>query len=223
MSKVTCLNEDDRVVVPEWVTDLESFRRWTDSDEFPEKARVGYLKGEIWVDMSMEQIFSHNQVKVEFTRVLAGLMKVERLGRYFGDGVFLSNVTADLSNQPDGVFVSRETFDRNRVQLVPGQRGGFVELLGIPDIVLEVISDSSVRKDTVDLRTAYWEAGIKEYWLVDARRGGLQFDILRRTARGYTAVRKQDGWVRSAVLDKSFCLTSEKDDLGQEDFTLSVR
>lgn len=223
MSKVTCFYEDDCVAVPAWVTDLASFRRWADSDEFPEKARIGYLKGEVWVDMSKEQFFSHNQVKVEFTRVLAGLVKAERLGRFFGDGFFLTNTNAALSNQPDGMFVLRETFDRGRAQLMPGQRGGFVELEGIPDMVLEVLSDSSVRKDTVELRAAYWEAGIQEYWLVDARRGNLEFDILRRTAKGYTASRKQDGWVKSVVFAKSFRLTREVDDLGQEDFTLAAR
>lgn len=223
MSKVTCLNEDESVAVPEWVTDLESFRRWTDSDEFPEKARVWYHKGQVWVDMSKEQLYSHNQAKAEIAFVMRGLMKAERLGRYFPDGVFLSNAAADVSNQPDGIFVSRESFDRGRAQEVPGKRGGFVELIGIPDLVLEIISDSSVQKDTLNLKRTYWEAGIKEYWLVDVRRGKVQFDILRRTAKGYVAVRKQDGWVKSAVFGKSFCLTPEEDERGRPDFTLAVR
>jgi Uma2 family endonuclease len=38
-------------------------------------------------------------------------------------------------------------------------------------MVLEVVSASSVEPDTQTLRELYWAAGIKEYWLVDARGG----------------------------------------------------
>src|SRR5437763_16435638 len=98
--------DDERLQIPNWVLDLESFRRWSDDDAFPEKGRIAFLKGDVWVDMSMEQLFDHNQVKTEFTRVLAGLVRAIQTGRYFGDGAFVSNVDADVSNQPDGMFVS---------------------------------------------------------------------------------------------------------------------
>jgi Uma2 family endonuclease len=90
-------------------------------------------------------------------------------------------------------------------------------------MVLEVISNGSVRKDTVILRQAYWEAGVQEYWLVDARKQPLTFDILRHTAKGYVATRKQGGWLRSPVFGKSFRLTQGTDFLGQPSFTLEVR
>jgi hypothetical protein len=47
------LQEDD-IVVPGWVDDLASFQRWVDSDEFPDRGRICYLNGEVWVDMSEE-------------------------------------------------------------------------------------------------------------------------------------------------------------------------
>ena len=94
---------------------------------------------------------------------------------------------------------------------------------GSPDMVLEVISDSSTRKDLVVLRQAYWEAGVREYWLVDARRGPLKFDILRRTAKGYAATRKQDGWLKSAVFGKAFRLAQRRNARGHPEFTLEVR
>ena len=49
------------------------------------------------------------------------------------------------------------------MQLNEGKKGGYVEVEGSPDMVLEVISDSSVRKDDVLLRQGYWDAGIGEY------------------------------------------------------------
>src|SRR5947208_16771685 len=96
---------DERVHIPSWVVDLVWFRRWAQSAEFPEKGRICYLKGEVWVDMSKEQFFTHNQVKQEFNLVLGGLVKAGRLGRYLPDGMLLSNESADLSSQPDGTFL----------------------------------------------------------------------------------------------------------------------
>ena len=110
-----------------------------------------------------------------------------------------------------------------QVQLIEGWDGGFVEMEGSPDMVLEVVSASSVHKDTVVLRQAYWQAGIREYWLVDARQEPARFDILRRTARGYAATRKRDGWLRSAVFGKSFQLSQRVNALGHPEYTLAVR
>ena len=57
------------VSVPFWVTDIDKFRQWAHSDEFPESGRVWWLDGEVWVDMTMEQIFTHVDVKSEIGAV----------------------------------------------------------------------------------------------------------------------------------------------------------
>src|SRR5205085_10093912 len=124
---------------------------------------------------------------------------------------------------PDATFVSQARRRSEEVRLVEGMEEGFLELEGTPDMVLEVVSPTSVRKDKVLLRKAYWDAGISEYWLVDARKEPLSFDILRHTAKGYTATRKQAGWLRSALFGKSFRLTRRTDPLGQPDFMLETR
>jgi Uma2 family endonuclease len=215
--------EDQQVSIPAWVKDLKSFRRWVGTDEVPEDGRICYLKGEVWVDMSWEQVFSHNQVKGEFTLSLMGLVKKERRGRYFPDGLRLTSMAADFSVVPDGTFVSAKSLRKKRVHLVEGAKEGYIELEGIPDMVLEVISDSSVRKDTKRLRELYAEAGIPEYWLVDARGERLVFEILRHTAKGYVATRKQGGWLKSAMFGKSFRLTQQTDENSLPEYTLAVR
>lgn len=210
--------------IPAWVQDLATFRRWVEEDDELDFGRVGYLKGSVWIDMSKEQLYTHNGVKTEVGSVLHQLVKAHRLGSYFSDGVLLSNVPADVSGQPDGTFVSNESLDSGRVTDVVGKRdGGYVELEGSPDLVIEVVSPGTVRKDTVRLRQAYWEAGIREYWLIDARTEPLKFDILRRTAKGYAAARKQDGWVKSAVLARSFRLVQTTSARGRPEYTLEVR
>jgi Uma2 family endonuclease len=219
---VTFVMESDQVSIPEWVKDLASFRRWTDSEDFPETGRICYLNGEVWVDMSREQIFTHLAVKNEFNIIIGAMVKRERLGLYLPDGLRLSSVDADIDVVPDAVFASRAA-RRDRVRLLEGKKDGYTEMEGAPDMVLEVVSDSSVHKDTQRLRQDYWMAGIPEYWLVDARKEPLIFDILRHTPKGYRATPKKDGWIKSAVLGKSFRLTQGTNEYGDPEFTLNVR
>jgi len=142
----TVVFEGREAQIPGWVADLESFRRWTEADEFPKVGRICYLKGEVWVDMSKEQLFTHLQVKSKFNVALGNLAETEVAGLYFPDGLLLTNVAADLSWKPDGTFVSSESLRMEKVRLVEGEDGGYVELEGSPDLVLEVVSRSSVKK-----------------------------------------------------------------------------
>lgn len=202
---------------------LEEFRRWALSDESPDRAPVFYLVGEVWIDMSKEQLFSHIRLKQKFYQVLGTLSEQKKLGKFFPDGLLLSNEEADLSGNPDGTFVSNAGFRAERIRLIDGAESGFVEMEGSPDMVLEVVSDSSVEKDTEILKELYWKAGIREYWLVDARDERLEFDIFRRTSRGYSATLKSGGWMKSAVFGQSFRLTRRTDELGHPEFTLRAR
>jgi hypothetical protein len=219
----TIITDLSEVTIPAWVDSLEAFRRWTDQADFPRTGRSWWLRGEVWVDVSKEQIFSHILVKTEITFVLVGVVKAGQLGLYLTDGLLLSNFAADISGNPDGTFLSTATLQSDRVRLIEGARGGYTELQGSPDMVLEVLSDSSEQKDKEKLRQGYWEAGIREYWLVDARAQPLQFDLLRHGARGYVATRKQQGWVKSAVFGKSFRLTQRTNPLGHPEYALEVR
>jgi Uma2 family endonuclease len=89
--------------------------------------------------------------------------------------------------------------------------------------VLEVLSDSSVVKDTRQLREAYHRAGIPEYWLVDARDEDINFQILYRRKRGYAAAPVRDGWQASRVFGRSFRLGRQRDEFGLWEYTLEVR
>ncbi len=213
---------DETVRIPNWVKDHSSFRRWARSEEFPERGWVSFINGEVWVDMSPEELFTHNQVKGEYAIVLGGLMRGTGRGRYCPDRMLLTNLSAGLSTEPDGMFVSTESLQKKRVQLVRGRRG-YIEMRGTPDMVLEVVSDSSPQKDLEVMPELYWRAGIQEFWLVDVRGEEFKFDILRHTNKGYVAARKQSGWMKSEVFGKSFKLTVQKDELGYPEYTLLVR
>jgi Uma2 family endonuclease len=221
LAVVTYIEEGRRVSVPGWVTDINAFRRWLDEEDLPEEACSWWLKGEVYIDVSKEQLFTHNVVKLEIGAVLRGLARRENLGVVFTDGVLLSNFAADVSCNPDGMFLSTATLQSDRVRLIEGRDNGHVEIQGSPDMVLEVLSRSSEEKDQVLLKRAYHEAGIREYWLVDVRKE-VRFDVFRHTARGYAVTRKQEGWVRSGVFGRSFRLLTRPGPAGHPDYTLEV-
>lgn len=217
-------NEDVQanVLVPSWVNDLKSFRRWSDDPEFPEVGRITYFDGTVHVDMSKEQIFSHVGVKTEAARVLGGIA-INKRGRYFSDGAYLTNQDADFSTKPDGLFVSLAALKSGRVRYVEGKLGGFVEVEGSPDMALEIVSDSSVHKDTDRMLELYWKAGIREYWLIDARGDKPTFVIYRHGADGYVPQRAERGWIQSKVFGHSFRLKRSTAADGHPEFQLQVR
>ena len=59
--------------------------------------------------------------------------------------------------QPDVMFVSRQI----EHILTP------VNIQGAPDLVVEVLSPSSCRRDWGDKRDMYAHHGVREYWIID--------------------------------------------------------
>ncbi len=209
----------EEVLIPVWVVDHDSFRRWACSDEFPEYGRFSWLNNDVWVDVSMGKVI-HGILKGQISAVLTLLAQHNAIGRYLPDGVLLTNAIIGLSTEPDGMFFFHKSLQSGAIRLKKGLDS--LEVEGTPDMILEVISRSSVNKDTVILRDLYWQAGIAEYWLVDSR-GEPTFNILRRTAKGYAAVRNQAGWLKSAVFGKSFRLTKQIDRTDNPDYRLEMR
>jgi Uma2 family endonuclease len=225
MSVTIAISENPPVTVPGRATaSLASFRVWAGDNDLPEKAKLCYYRGEVFVEMGKEQIFSHVCVKTEITSVLHQLVKRQRIGMMLADGALLTHEAADVSNNPDAVFVSNESLKSKRMKLVEGHEGGFVELLGSADMVLEVVSDSSEKKDNQTLFEAYFDAGVAEYWLVDARGPEVEFHVYKRGAKKFTIIKSQPGgWVKSAVFAKSFRLMRSADAAGNPEFTLEVK
>lgn len=137
--------------------------------------------------------------------------------------MLLTHPAADLATEPDALVAFWKSIQTGRLRITVPDGADFLELEGTPDMTLEIISKTSVRKDSQILRELYWRAGVPEYWLVDARADPLRFDILRHTPQGYEETPAEDGWIASAVFGKSFQLTRQTDPLGHPQFTLLVR
>lgn len=214
----------DQVDVPAWIVDFESFRRWLHSEEFPETGKICFINDKVWVDLSMEEFFSHGQARTEIGAVLHRLVKETKFGRFAPEGTRYSHLETQLSTEPDGMIISRAALRDGRVQLVAGEKGDNTEVVGSPEILLELVSRSSEVKDTEWVMSAYFDAGILEYWFIDARdEDDIIFEIYKRGKKEFVATRKQAGWVRSGVLERSFRLTQTEDADGKPEFTLEVR
>lgn len=215
---------DDQINIPASVVDFKSFRRWLHSADFPEKGKICFINKAVWVDLSMEEFYIHGQLGLEISRVLANLMKETKYGLFGRDGTRYSHLETNLSTEPDGMVISNEAIASGRVQFRGGERGDKTEVTGSPEIVIEIISRSSEEKDAQWAMAAYFDAGISEYWLVDAREeDDLKFDIFKRSKKEFVATRKQSGWVKSGVLGKAFRLIQSEDSFGNPEFTLEIR
>jgi len=66
----------------------------------------------------------------------------------------------------------------------------------IPDLTIEVVSESSRDRDYTEKRDEYWELGVKEYWIVDAK---LEQVIILRRGRSQ--------WAGKTLGPNDFCET----------------
>jgi hypothetical protein len=213
------------VGVPASAFTLAGFRAWARSEESPPQARLTFLDGEVIIDMSGEELGVHGLVRTAVCGGVHPLVMEDQMGLLYMGGALITNVAANVSNIPDAVLLTYASLDAGRVRAVPGARGPgqLQEFEGIPDWVLEVVSATSVRKDTVLLREAYHRAGIPEYWLIDARREEIDFQILIYRPGGYEAAPQRGGWQRSPLFRRRFRLVREDARSGFRTYTLQVK
>ncbi len=204
--------------IPEAAYELKGFRAWARSDEFPQTGRIDYLAGVIESDMSPEDLHTHGTVKTAIAAALFAVIARPRQGFVFADRTRVTLPVAQVSVEPDVVAVLFSSLDRGGVRQVPAKSKGpgrFVEFEGAPDLVVEILSDSSVKKDTERLPPLYAADGVGELWLVDARGEELELEIRtleagRGPGAGFqVAERDGDGWAESPLLGGRIRLVRE--------------
>ncbi len=92
--------------------------------------------------------------------------------------------------QPDIVFISKE----NLKNVKEGR------LFGPPDLVVEVVSPTTVRRDTFVKKELYAKAGVKEYWIVYPEERAIEVWVLKESKYHLHSVSEGDGRVKSEVL-----------------------
>jgi Uma2 family endonuclease len=103
------------------------------------------------------------------------------------------DVSFDKHNntQPDVIFIKKE-----RDFLIDPTNG----IVGAPDIIVEVISPSSVKADKKDKKALYLEFGVKEFWLVDPVYQTLSLFILNNDQYELKQELFGEGKIESTVL-----------------------
>jgi Uma2 family endonuclease len=140
---------------------------------FPEdRQRHEILDGEHYVTPAPP--FRHQGVAGNLHLILGPFVREHRLGSvYFAPAdVLLSK--HDIV-QPDLLFISNE-------------RAGIVteaNAQGAPDLVIEILSDSTRRRDETLKRDLYDRFGVREYWIADPQRRAVR--VFRRSGAGFVA------------------------------------
>jgi Uma2 family endonuclease len=145
---------------------------------------------------------------------LAQIVDADDLGHLFTDRTRIVHRGANMSVEPDIVFVRHESIDEGKVTLVPKASvdpDRYVEMEGIVDLVVEIISDASSIKDTQRLRDAYADAEIPEYWIVDARSASIQFVVLElRDGTYHESLTDEHGFHLSTLFARKFQLNRHR-------------
>lgn len=216
----------DPLRIPAGAGALDGFRRWARSAEFPETGRIDYLAGELEVEMSPEDLYTHGAPKAEIAATLQELIARSGEGVVFVDRARVTVPEAGLSAEPDVTVVLWESLDSGRVREVPAAgaaAGRFVELQGPPDLIVEVVSDGSVTKDRERLPALYAAAGVPELWLVDARGSRIDFTVQSLAGPSYEKTFRRGEWLASPLLGREVRLTRSRAGAARWSYRLEVR
>jgi Uma2 family endonuclease len=113
---------------------------------------------ELWdgeLIMSPAPSFFHQQIVAQFYEQLNAWVRAHKLGKT-GIAPLDMVLTNTRVTQPDVVFISNQRLDIIQERL-----------MGAADLVAEVISPTSRRRDRIDKRDLYEQHGVQEYWLLD--------------------------------------------------------
>lgn len=116
------------------------------------------LPTELWdgeLIMSPAPSFFHQEIVARFYELLTAWTRKHKLGKT-GIAPLDMVLTNTRATQPDVVYISNERLDIIKTRLMDAA-----------DLVAEVISPNSRRRDRIDKRDLYEQHGVKEYWLID--------------------------------------------------------
>ena len=120
-------------------------------DSFQEEPWEELIAGKV-VQMSPRPSVSHNDIAGNIFHLFKNYLRGKPC-RPFGDGTDLY-LTARERYVPDGMIVC----DRSKIR-----RNG---VHGAPDLVVEVLSPGTARRDRGHKKNAYERCGVREYWIV---------------------------------------------------------
>lgn len=134
----------------------------------------------------------HQQIVAFLLKLLGIYVDHFRLGEVIVAPYEMKVSPDSNAREPDVLFIATNHLDRlteNR-------------LIGPADLIIEVISPESVYRDRSDKFDEYEAAGVREYWIVDARPGKERTDfwVLDKAGRYRAALPDENGVYHAAVI-----------------------
>jgi Uma2 family endonuclease len=161
---------------------IEEFLAWEDEDVWAE-----------WVDgkvIRMAPVSSRHQNVVSFLLTLLTLYIEEHDLGWLTTAPFSMHLAIrNQVREPDLLFVSRDRMDRIRD----------LYLDGAADVVVEVVSPDSRRRDRVEKVADYEASGVREYWLIDPRLRQMELRRLGENGR-YRLIEPEGGIFTSEAI-----------------------
>jgi Uma2 family endonuclease len=159
---------------------LEEYRALPDDGN-----RYELIDGELFVTAA--PVPDHQDVLSAIVQLLLPATEAKRLGKLYLALIEVRLPTGDIA-QPDLIYIRREHRHIRRSDAI----------VGVPDLVVEVLSPSTRATDLGAKRRAYETAGVPEYWIAEASRPGLRIYVLRDGR--YVEVEATDGRLASTVV-----------------------
>ena len=166
-------------------------KRWTYEDYYrlEDDRRYEIIDGAL-VTAPAPDTWHQNWI-LELASLLRAHARQAKLGRVFVAPIdVVLDGEKENSVQPDVVFIA-------------AANAGIVQrraIFGVPDLVVELVSPSSVRRDRYDKKALYARFGVKEYWIGDAANRSLEILTLRDGAYALHACAEDKGNLASALL-----------------------
>ncbi len=163
----------------------EEYLCWADEDVLAE-----WVNGEVIVHMPPKRF--HQSLVTFLVKLLGLFVDFYDLGTLLTAPFEMRLSPEGPSRKPDILFVSKEHQDRLTEE----------RLEGPADLVVEVISEDSVRRDRVEKFQEYERFGVREYWVIDSRPGQRSADFWVRGEDGLFAAGEvsEEGIFRSTGL-----------------------
>jgi len=135
---------------------------WEEFLELPEDGnRYEILDGELVV--TRPPAIRHQRVVLALTRILDGHIVRHGLGELFANPVAVRLAEKTIV-EPDLLFIARE-----RADIVAE-----LSVNGAPDLVVEILSPSTAKRDRTVKAQLYARLGVSHYWLLDPQERRLQ-------------------------------------------------
>ncbi len=165
---------------------------WADEDIHAEWVPIaGTDQGEVIIHMPPKDI---HQVVVGFLYSLLSLfVSLFDMGQLRIAPLEVKLQPEGASREPDLLFIA----NKHLARLTPDR----VE--GPPDLIIEIVSKDSVKRDREDKFKEYQAAGVREYWVIDPRAEKQRADFYRldeATGTYYLYATEDDERVTSSVI-----------------------